>query len=90
MSADEQVARLVEHMARDDADNEHLRNCADLIVQFPTAQEGTYGCDTGCEYVRLTAELFCPHGYRESFEYGEFGGIADLLAQLHVQDGKSK
>jgi hypothetical protein len=80
--ADAKVAALVKWKAREDAESLHLRECPDLTVEHPDAYNGTYGCDTGCEYARLEADLSCPHGERETFEYGEFGDIADLLREM--------
>lgn len=33
--------------------------------------DGTYGCDTGCDYVRFSLE--CPHCKKEVYRTGAFG-----------------
>lgn len=34
-----------------------------------------YGCDTGCQYVRV--EIECPHCHRINWDSGSFGEILD-------------
>lgn len=79
---DKKVAALVTRKAREDASDPHLRRCPDLIVEHPDASDGEYGCDSGCEYAELTADISCPHGHSETFRYGEFGQIADLVEEM--------
>lgn len=61
----------------------HLKQCPEATVSHAEGNDGMYGCDTGCEYARLEATISCPHGFvDEEFEYGAFGELADLLADL--------
>lgn len=46
------------------------------------AQDGSYVCDTGCDYVRFEAVIECPHGFSELVEWGEFGDLAGILEDL--------
>lgn len=64
------------------ADEMHLASCADARAAHMEGEDGTYGCDTGCEYATLTAEITCPHGRRAEHEYGDFGEIADIIAEI--------
>jgi hypothetical protein len=59
----------------------HLAACPGTTVTHVQGGEGSYGCDTGCEYVRLEARVSCPH-HREDYKYGEFGDLADLLGEI--------
>lgn len=63
----------------------HLAHCDDARVEDEERTNGAYGCDTGCEYARLEATITCSHGCSEDFEYGEFGDLADLLAEVIEQ-----
>ena len=60
----------------------HLASCPDVHVVDQEATDGSYGCDTGCEYARLEADLVCSHGMREEYEYGAFGELADMLQEI--------
>lgn len=78
-AADEKVARFILATYREPGEgqgsNEHLRACPDAVVADPDTSDGTYGCDTGCEYVRFEATITCPHGESEGFEWGDFGSV---------------
>lgn len=87
LDADELALRLVLRHARKDATSTHLRECEGLTVEDPEAVNGMYGCDTGCEYARLSARLNCPHGETEDYYYGEFGYIGDLVDEM-LRDAK--
>lgn len=93
--ADAAVARFVLHDFRDEvgrsssADEQHLAACAEASVAHMDGENGTYGCDTGCEYARLTAQIECPHGRRVEHEYGDFGEIADILEEIQ-RDERSR
>jgi hypothetical protein len=82
--ADELLSRyLIRHYQDSGARNDHLRTCSEATVApDPDYMDSTYGCDTGCEYVRLEATIVCPHGESEDYEYGEFGDIAGLIQDL--------
>jgi hypothetical protein len=64
--------------------DQHLAECADAVVTHE-ATNGEYGCDTGCEYVRLEADISCIHGFTDCYEYGAFGDLADLIDD--IRDG---
>ena len=82
MSVDEKVTAWVIMAARKKAEDAHLRECPDLSASQPEAENGSYGCDTGCEYARLGADLSCPHGHSEAFTYGDFGDLAEIIEEL--------
>lgn len=90
--ADELVARYIlrvyreQHARVDGTPTTHLAGCAEAQVTDPDAQNGTYGCDTGCDYYTLTATISCPHGETEDYEYGDFGEIAYLIEDLERED----
>lgn len=61
----------------------HLVDCPDAVVKDLDGENGIYGCDTGCEYARLTATIRCPHGYvDDDWGYGEFGDLAGILDEI--------
>lgn len=60
----------------------HLATCGQMTVEEADARDGSYGCDTGCEYVRFEAVLTCPHDEREEYEYGQFGELSYLIEDL--------
>lgn len=64
----------------------HLSECPDVSISWYEAEDGEYGCDTGCPYLRLEATLSCPHGETTEYEYGEFGEMADIIAELIKSD----
>lgn len=84
--ANEKVAEYVLQAFRGEPDEDpaalHLAACEGAFVEDPAAEQGAYGCDTGCDYVRFTAVIACEHGRRYRFEYGEFGMLADILWEL--------
>lgn len=82
-------ALLRAHVAdtyRKDNAGSHLARCPDLIVAEVDAYNSTYGCDTGCEYVRMEAVLTCPHGERVEYEWGDFGELATVIEDLEARD----
>lgn len=81
--ADELVGAWLTRKFRNEGQDEHLRGCPDLAIDWDGG-DGTYGCDTGCEYVRLEAALTCPHGHREEFEYGNWGYMSEILRELEA------
>lgn len=68
----------------------HLSECPDVTVATFEAEDGEYGCDTGCSYLRLEATLSCPHGETTEYEYGEFGDMADIIVDLIKRDDASE
>jgi hypothetical protein len=62
---------------------EHLGKCLTAYVSELDPCNGAYGCDTGCEYLRLEAVISCECGSQaQEFTYGEFGDIAGLVGNL--------
>lgn len=85
-NADELVAAYVLRQYREETwRRTHLVACDQVVVEHPGGEDGYYGCDTGCEYVRFTATLKCPHGESEEVEYGEFSRLADILEDLEKE-----
>jgi hypothetical protein len=86
--ADELVRRFIlgkyreERAIRTHSGRAHLLACPEVEVADPEAYDSTYGCDTGCEYVRFEATIRCPHGYSEEYEWGDFDDIASILPRL--------
>ena len=80
LTADDRVRFLILRRAQSDG---RTHTCIDTDVVFIVGDDGTYGCDTGCEYYRLTAKLVCEH-FPEGieYEYGDFGMLHDLLESL--------
>lgn len=60
----------------------HLATCPETQVLDCDARDGSYGCDTGCDYYRLEAQIGCPHGESVEYDYGSFGEISSLIWQL--------
>lgn len=60
----------------------HLAHCDSVRVVEEERFNGVYGCDTGCDYARLEAVITCDHGERDDFEYGQFGELDELLAEV--------
>ena len=88
--ADQKVERLVlarfledEEGAADYTVAGHLVKCPSLRVWDAEGRDGSYGCDTGCEYVTLEADLVCGHeGFEYTYTYGTFGDLDSLLEDL--------
>lgn len=88
MNADELLRDYVLQQFRKEYYNEaqprqlHLLECQETVVREADGTDGVYGCDTGCEYLRLECIMGCPHGEDIAYEYGEFGDIAFLIQGL--------
>jgi hypothetical protein len=84
--ANEKVARYILEQFKDEPGDDpaaqHLAACDTACVTEPDATNGTYGCDTGCDYTRFEAVIACDHGRRYEFEYGEFGMLSDILWEI--------
>lgn len=84
--ANERVAAYILEQFHDEPGGgesaEHLAACDSIRVTDPDASNGTYGCETGCDYTRFTATIACGHGQQIEFEYGEFGRLGDILVGL--------
>lgn len=80
---DERVNAYVLSLFREDRPpDDHLTSCPDAHAVDSDMFNGTYGCETGCEYARLEAVVTCPHGFKEDFEYGMFGEVSDLIDDM--------
>ncbi len=79
--ADALVADWNVRLYRTDGDNQHLRECADTSASVEGG-DGTYGCDTGCEYVRLKAVITCRHRECDTLHYADFGDMASIIYDL--------
>lgn len=80
--ANQLVRNYIIDSYRDANPKHHLATCDQLAVEEMDARDGSYGCDTGCEYVRFEAVLTCPHDEREEYEYGNFGELAYIIEDL--------
>lgn len=87
--ADERVRRLILRRYRSAADGvafpDHLQRCPEVYVDQADARDGSYGCDTGCEYVRFEATIRCPHGGSSQFDWGDFGELTDMLEEMDAE-----
>ncbi len=84
--ADALVAAYVMDQYREEHPKRHKATCADASTSEVDKQDGQYGCDTGCEYARLSTEIVCPHEPAEDYDYGEFGDIAGIVEYLLSKD----
>lgn len=99
MDADEALAEYIKDLVKQDLVSydfpavvaredrpplaDHMRSCADVKVLSPEGWNGTYGCDTGCDYARIAALISCPHRSEWlGVEYGWFGDMADIYDEL--------
>ncbi|MDH2424782.1 hypothetical protein [Sphaerisporangium sp. TRM90804] len=81
------VTRFVLNQYREEGTNEHLKACPDITTENAEGSDGSYGCDTGCDYVQFEATITCPHGERDGFEWGDFGDMASILERLEAEVG---
>lgn len=84
--ADEKVSRLILKKFSEKQPEHHLASCPDREVIDPDVYEGggCCWCDTCGEYVELKAVVACPHE-RAEFEWGQFGELVELLAEMEVE-----
>ena len=90
--ADDKVARMVAQMYREETlfesnpfDHQlHLAVCETMKAEAAEANDGAYGCDTGCEYYDLRAliKCDCPTIADEVWSYGSFGDTGWLIEKL--------
>jgi hypothetical protein len=66
----------------------HRATCDEVRVLEFDSRNGSYGCDTGCEYLRLEATIGCPHGDPVDYEYGEFGDTWMLIEDLEHEEAQ--
>lgn len=59
----------------------HILNCNYAVTDLEGG-DGYYGCETGCEYYRLTATVRCACGIESTIEYGDFGQLANIIDEL--------
>lgn len=59
----------------------HIVTCPSLRVVDFEGGDGFYGCETGCEFVRLYANLACEHETGKYF-YGNFGDMSWIIDGL--------
>ena len=68
---------------REAGDSErHLRICPETVVVDHEVTDGTYGCDTGCEFLRWSVTVQCPHHERHEVNDGEFGDMRTVITGL--------
>lgn len=79
---DDLVQRYILRKYREGHPRTHLAKCDEIELVDPSAEDGYYGCDTGCEYFRFEATLRCSHGESVEYEWGDFGMMADLFPAL--------
>ena len=65
----------------------HLINCPDTRITFEDAYDGTYGCETGCEFYRVSGTIWCSHGAEDEFDYGDFGELMDRVPDVKDRVG---
>jgi hypothetical protein len=75
---------------RDDWPHGHIGQCPEAKVLEFDSRNGSYGCETGCEYLRLEASVGCPHEDPVDYEYGEFGDIAGLITDLEQEEARER
>lgn len=79
--ADRLVERyILDEWLRDQGFNPH--RCDTLHVVDSDAEDGRYGCSTGCEYVRFSAVVACDHQGPTYFQFGEFGNLAGIIEMM--------
>lgn len=69
------------------ADNPDHADCPSLRVVDPDASNGTYGCETGCDYTTFTATVGCEHRQPAEYVFGEFGELASILENVERDYG---
>jgi len=95
-SADDKVTRMVAQMYREQTlfdpaalDYQlHLASCDTMRAENAEAINGSYGCESGCEYMDLEAliKCDCPTIADEEYTYGTFGDTYWLLGHLDDMD----
>jgi hypothetical protein len=94
--ANEKVAKYIVHLFKTDSpysppyhtgpEADHLRKCSTVYASPKEGYDGAYGCETGCEYARLEAIIYCQDGVSIDYKYGEFGELADILQDMELTD----
>lgn len=80
---DDHPVMSVEHSPKQRRQSDHLRECDSLRVVSFEGSDGSYGCDTGCEYLRIEGRVACDHvPDGAEFTVGEFGELDYWLQDL--------
>ncbi len=82
------VTRFVLRTYREEGDNAHLKACTDISATDTEGRDGSYGCNTGCDYVTFEATITCPHGERGDFEWGDFGSMDTIIEELEQEEAR--
>lgn len=88
--ADEKVAALLLKMFKTGYGDtqglkgsiKHLRQCDTAWVQDVDGGDSFYGCETGCEYVRIKASVKCKCGHLICYRYDDFGDMEGLFMMM--------
>ena len=84
--ANQKVARwILAKFRQEAAGSGHLVECSEASVIHFDGGDGYYGCETGCEYLRLEARVVCPHGEQRDYHYGDFGDMSDIIEDLDAR-----
>lgn len=66
-----------------DTNSQHLEYCPDIVVTAGEGHDGSYGCETGCPYLNIEAEVTCPHMEGSAtFDYSGFGDMDSVFFDL--------
>jgi len=79
---DNKVADWLLGKYRAEYPQDHLGTCPEATTKNAEGWDGQYGCETGCEYLRLECTVTCPHGQSAEYDYGDFGSLDLLLDDL--------
>lgn len=69
----------------------HLVACP-TTTAIVAAEDGFYGCETGCEYLRFAVRLACacPGVKTYLWRWGKFDALSDLLDALDAEDARTR
>lgn len=56
----------------------HLIECPSAKLTILDAYDGSYECETGCDFYRVETEVRCEHGVADEYTYGDFGEFSFL------------
>lgn len=92
MTPDEKVTELVRRKLKtgtvymDGLTTGHFEECVIPEINQVDMYNSVYGCDTGCEYMMLTALVVCDHGFYGEFHYGDFGDISEFIREMDAME----
>lgn len=66
--------------------DDHLAECPEATVSEADVFDDED--EPGYEYTLFAATIRCPHGYVTDWEYGQFGVLAHLRAELEAEAGR--